>query len=166
MEQKNDTEASVQKDVTGTTTKTSNKPSPAMKTIANFLEVDPMLSPSVHDNSDMSHMPPPQTPPRESLNKKVVNENTMFQVNTPSREEWQEMLNSSQLSATGGIISDKNNDGNGKNDMGDMIEENINEDESSLNLTAISDNVDLNNTQIENVLNSTVLSEVEEEAMI
>merc|ERR1711871_764566 len=75
----NDNLSSAQKDIT--TTKTSNKPSPAMKTIANFLEVDPMSSPSVHDNSDISNMPPPQTPPREALNKKVLNEDTMFQVN-------------------------------------------------------------------------------------
>ena len=148
-------------------TKKNNKPSPAMKTIANFLEVDPMLSPSVHDNSDISHIPTPQTPPRESLNNKPVNENTMFQVNTPSREEWQEMLNSSQLSNTNGVLPSGNNDDVKKtNTDGDVVKEEIYEDESSLNLSRLSDYTDLNNTQIENVLNSTNLSEVEEEALI
>ena len=147
-------------------TKKNNKPSPAMKTIANFLEVDPMLSPSVHDNSDISHIPTPQTPPRESLNNKPVNENTMFQVKTPSREEWQEMLNSSQLSNTNGVLPSGNNDVKKTNTDGDVVKEEIYEDESSLNLSRLSDYTDLNNTQIENVLNSTNLSEVEEEALI
>ena len=110
-----------------------------MKTIANFLEVDPMLSPSVHDNSDISHIPTPQTPPRESLNNKPVNENTMFQVNTPSREEWQEMLNSSQLSNTNGVLPSGNNDDVKKtNTDGDVVKEEIYEDESSLNLSRLS----------------------------
>ena len=66
------------------------------------------------------------------------------------------MLNSSQLSNKALPVLQE--DINGKDDE--------NYEEASLNLSMLSDNADLNNTQVENVLNSTVLSQVEDEALL
>ena len=102
-------------------------------------------------------MPRPETPPRESLNsKKGKHENLMFEVKTPSREEYQEMLNTSQLSNKALPVLQEDINGN----------DDENYEEASLNLSMLSDNADLNNTQVENVLNSTVLSQVEDEALL
>merc|ERR1711991_63880 len=89
--------------------KEHKSPSEKFAMVANFLEVEPMVSPSTNNRSSASAASfTPKTPPRSALNgsfkenfvpeeaPKIDEPERSFPVTEPTQEQWQEMLNASQ----------------------------------------------------------------------
>ena len=129
--------------------KEHKSPSEKFAMVANFLEVEPMVSPSTNNRSAATAASfTPRTPPRSALNgsfkenivpeeaPKIDEAERSFPVTEPTQEQWQEMLNASQGS----------------------LPESIPEEDADDNA--------LNNTNMKKILDSTNVSGIEDEALI